>query len=82
MSAYGLNEKAVNSLLWIGHTGGVTGYGTAPSYTGSERLRQMGLVTSPPGRSGHYRLTENGRIAYEFYRAARRQRQTSHTRTR
>jgi hypothetical protein len=77
-----LNEKAINSLLWIGQTGGVTGYGTAPSYTGSERLRQLGLVYSAPGHSGHYHLTQQGRIAFEFYQAARRQHQTHHSRTR
>ena len=66
-----LDNKSLNSLLWIGDTGGLTGYGGAPSYTGSEKLRRLGLAVSPIGKTGLYHLTRQGRELYAHYRAAR-----------
>ena len=70
-SAYSLNDKAVNALLWIGSTGGTKGYGMSPNYTGAERLVKLGLARHNPGRREQYKLTSNGIIAYEFYRSGR-----------
>jgi hypothetical protein len=65
---YTLNEPARKSLLWIGRTGGTSGWGTSPNLVASERLRVMGLVRQNPVRPGQYRLTERGLLAYEVLR--------------
>jgi hypothetical protein len=75
--AHTLNPTAENALRWIGNTGGLRGYGTAPNHVASQRLVRLGLAHENPSRPGQYRLTENGRIAYEFYRGAKRRTRSS-----
>ena len=67
-----LNDAAKRSILWIGSTGGVTGYGTSPHFASSERLVKLGLARHRSGRRDHYQLTEKGVYLYEILRDQRR----------
>lgn len=67
-----INAPAQATILWIGSTGGVKGYGTAPNYVSAERLVKMGLAKRAYGRQGQYQLTALGKQAYDELRAARR----------
>ncbi len=77
-----LNPAAENALRWIGKTGGLRGYGMAPNHVASQRLVRLGLAHENPSRPGQYRLTEKGRIAYEFYRGSGRKTSSDRSRGR